>query len=165
MVLRQQMTGLIRGVGLELCDRGGNLLARAAGSDRVVVSDPGGQAMLVLEESRSPIRIVDPGGGVLGTIEQRSRIFATPRLAITGPQGEPVGMLNGPFREMKLSDASGALVADVLMEGGAQVLILHDEPSEPLRSLVVASMIAANRLVGWSKASRRSHAAAIRWRI
>jgi hypothetical protein len=30
MVLRQQMTGLIRGVGLEPCDRAGTVLARAS---------------------------------------------------------------------------------------------------------------------------------------
>jgi hypothetical protein len=165
MVLRQQTAGLIREVGLELCDRGGNVLARAVGNDRVVVSDPGGQAMLVLEGSRSPIRVLDPEGSALGAIEQRSRKFATPRLAITGPQGGPVGTLSGPLSEMKLSDASGALVADVLMEGGAQVLILRDEPAEPLRSLVVAALIAANRLVGWSRSGRRNRTAVIRSRM
>jgi hypothetical protein len=66
---------------------------------------------------------------------------------------------------MKMFDASGALVADVLLEGDAQVLILRDEPAEPLRSLVVPSLIAANRLVGWSRSSRRNRTAAIRWGV
>lgn len=165
MVLRQQMTGLIRGVGLELCDRAGDVLARASGDQRVVVSDPGGQAVLVLEGRRSPIRVLDPGGRVLGVIEQRSRKFATPRIAITGPQGEPLGTLGGPHSEMKLSDASGVLVADVLMEGGAQVLVLREDPAEPLHSLVVAALIGANLLVGWSRGPRRNRTAATRWRM
>ena len=165
MVLRQQMTGLIRGVGLELCDRAGTVLARASGDRRVVVSDPGGQAVLVLEGRRSPIRVLDSGGGVLGVIELRSRRFATPRIAISGPQGQPLGTIEGPSREMKLSDPSGALVADVLMEGGDQVLVLREDPAEPLRSLMVAALIGANVLVGWSRGPRRNRTAATRWRM
>lgn len=165
MVLRQQTAGLIRGVGLELCDRAGEVLATVAGDRRVVVSDPGGQSLLVLDGRRSPIRVLDPGGGLLGVIEQRSRRFATPRIAISGPQGEPVGTLGGPRAGMTLSDASGARVADVLMEGGAQVLVLREDPAEPLRSLVAAVLIGANLLVGWSRSPRRNRAAVTRWRM
>lgn len=165
MVLRQQTAGLIRGVGLELCDRAGNVLATAKGDQRVVVSDPGGQTTLVLEGRRSPIRVLDPDGGLLGVIEQRSRRFAKPRIAISGPQGESVGTLGGRHGEMQLFDPAGVLIADVLMEGGAQVLILREDPAEPLRSLVVAALIGANRLVGWSRDARRNRTAATRWRI
>ncbi|GAA4609531.1 hypothetical protein GCM10023195_38540 [Actinoallomurus liliacearum] len=164
IVLRQQTAGLIRQVGLELCDRGGNVLARAAGDERVIVSALDGRPIMALEGRRCPIRVVDPGGGALGMIEQRSRRFATPRLAITGPRGEPVATLSGPFREMRLCDTSGALVADMLMEGGAQVLILR-EPAEPLNSLVLASAIAANRIFGWSRINKRNRTAAVRWRM
>jgi hypothetical protein len=159
MVLRQRTAGLIRGVGLELCDRAGNVLASAAGDQRVVVSDPGGQTVLVLEGRGSPVRVLDPGGGLLGVLEQSSRRFATPSIAISGPHGEPVGRLSGPHGEMRLSDSSGALIADVLMEGGAQVLVLREDPAEPLRSLVVASLIAANRLVGSVRGPWRSRTA------
>ncbi|MEV5704626.1 hypothetical protein [Actinoallomurus sp. NPDC052274] len=164
VVLRQQTAGLIRQVGLELCDRAGNVLATAAGDERVVVSALDGRPIMALEGRRCPISVVDPGGGALGMIEQRSRRFATPRLAITGSRREPVATLSGPFREMRLCDASGALVADVLMEGGAQVLILRDEPAEPRDSLALASVIAANRIFGWSRINKRNRTAAVRWR-
>lgn len=165
MVLRRQTTGVIRGVGLELCDRAGELLATVAGNRRVVVSKPGGQTLLVLDGRRSPIRVLDAGGGLLGVIEQRSRRFATPRIAISGPQGETVGTLGGPRSAMVLSDASGGHVADVLIEGGDQVLVLREEPTEPLRSLVTAVLIGANLLVGWSRGPRRNRTAMTRWQM
>ncbi|HEU5158618.1 MAG TPA: hypothetical protein VFU43_16595 [Streptosporangiaceae bacterium] len=171
LVLRRDRKRLAHGIRLEVCDRGGTVLAtvteprkrsRLFGLDgfgdarttarEVLISRPDGAPLALLHKQwnalRRPTQIWDARGEPLGGIRVTSWSTASWTFDITDPHGHTVGGVAGTARAFTVTDGGGQTVADIFKEGDSQVLVFRAEPPEPLRTLAVAALV-NTRLVLW----------------
>lgn len=171
LVLRRVRKGLVHGIRLEICDRGGTVLATVTEPRRrrrlfswdgfgdartaarsVLISQPGGVPVALLDKQwnalRRPTQIWDANGEQLGAIQVTSWSPATWRFDITDRHGHTVGGVSGTARAFTVTDGGGQTMADILKEGDSQVLVFRQEPPEPMRTLVIAALV-NTRLVLW----------------
>ena len=176
LVLRRVRTGLSRGIRMEICDRGGAVLATVTepprgghpsrrrwfswdgfgdartSARRVSISLPGEVPFLFVYKQwnalRRPIQIWDDAGDPLGAIQVTSWSPTAWDFAITAASGvEPV-VLSGSKDALTVTDGGGQTLAEIFKEGDAQALVFRQDPPEPMRTLLIAALV-TTRLVMW----------------
>jgi hypothetical protein len=171
LVLRRERKRPAHGIRLEICDRGGAILATVTeprkrlrlfgfggfgdartAARKVLIARPDGVPFALLHKQwnalHRPTRIWDPDGDPRGAIQVTSWSPATWTFDITDAHGLTVGGVAGTARAFTITDGGGRTVADILKEGDSQVLVFRLEPPEPMRTLAVAALV-NTRLVLW----------------
>jgi hypothetical protein len=165
------------GVGLEITDRSGTVLAtvrepvmrprlfswdgfgdRRTRANKVLVSLPDGVPIFFIYKQwaalRRPVRIWDGGGGLLGTVDNRSTSLSSWELVIADAHAQHLGRIHGPAEALTVTDSDGETIAEILKEGEAQVLIVRAEIPGPLHGLLAAAFVTTRLVMRGSRQGR-----------